>query len=57
MTLDMWMLDHVYRHMGLGWTLENLNFLARTKTLVSNVLGGNWTVQSLIYLELDLAKY
>ena len=45
--LDIWMLDNVYRHVGLDWTLENLNFFARTKTLILTVLGGNWTVQPL----------
>ena len=44
--LDIWMLDNVYRHMGLDWTLENLNFFAITKTLILTVLWGNWTVQS-----------
>ena len=32
--LDMRMLDHIYRHVGLDWTLGNFNFFARTKTLI-----------------------
>ena len=35
--LGIWMLDNVYRHVGLDWTLENLSFFARTKTLILTV--------------------
>ena len=45
--LDIWMLGNVYRHVGLVWTLGNLIFFARTKTLILTVLGGNWTMQPL----------
>ena len=46
-SLGIWMLDNVCRHVGLDWTLGSLNFFARTKTLILTVLGGNCTVQSL----------
>ena len=39
------MLENVYRHVGLDWTLGNFNLFARTKTLIFTVLGGNWIVQ------------
>ena len=37
--------------MRLDWTIENLRFLERTKTLILTGLGGIWTVQSLRNLE------
>ena len=35
--LGMRMLDHIYRHVGLDWTLGNFIFLIRTKTLILTV--------------------
>ena len=45
------MFDNVYMHMGLDWTLENLNFLEGTKTLILTGLGGWLNVQPLSKLE------
>ena len=35
--LGIWMLDHVYRHVGLDWTLGNFIYFVRTKTLILTV--------------------
>ena len=35
--LDMRMLDHICRHVGLDWTFGNFIFLIRSKTLILTV--------------------
>ena len=43
--------------MGLDWTIENLKFLERTKTLILTGLGGGLTVQSLKTLHIYLTYH